>query len=201
MEYMKDVPDKYFDLCVTDPPYGVNLQYNSYSDTLENWQSLMQNFIPEINRICKMSIFPSCSINKLEWIYNNFPPNWLMCWHKGSPGHSAYVGFNDFEPLLVYGKIKGLQIHDYFTLNNTESMGNYNHPCPKPIKWFKMFYARISKSVEIKKIIDPFLGSGSSAIACYDFGVDEFVGCEIDKEYFEAGKKRFEIHKMQQKLF
>jgi site-specific DNA-methyltransferase (adenine-specific) len=50
------------------------------------------------------------------------------------------------------------------------------------------------------KIIDTHLGSGSSAIAAYDFGCD-FVGCEIDKEYYEAAKRRFDVHKMQQKLF
>jgi len=200
MEYMKDVPDKYFDLCVTDPPYGVNLDYNTYDDSLGNWKFLMTKFIPEIKRVSKMAIFPSCSINKMEWIYKYIPPDWLICWHKGSPGHSSYVGFNDYEPILVYGKLKGLQMHDYFSLNNDEKMGNYGHPCPKPIKWYKMFIARISKTVTINTMIDPFLGSGTGAIAAFDFGIAEFVGCEIDKEYYDAAVKRFENHKAQLKL-
>jgi site-specific DNA-methyltransferase (adenine-specific) len=50
------------------------------------------------------------------------------------------------------------------------------------------------------KIIDTHLGSGSSAIACYDFGIAEFVGTEIDKEYFEDAVKRFNIHKMQKQF-
>jgi len=96
IEYMATVSDKYFDLCLTDPPYGVGLKYNTYDDSLENWKTLMLKFIPEVKRTCKMAIFPSCSINKLDWIYKNFPPDWLICWHKGSPGHVSYVGFNDF---------------------------------------------------------------------------------------------------------
>ena len=197
IEYMATVPDKYFDLCLTDPPYGVDLKYNTYDDSLENWKLLMSSFIPGICRISKMVIFPSCSINKLAWIYQNFPPDWLLCWHKGSPGHVSYVGFNDFEPLLVYGKLKGLCMHDYFSLNNDEKMGNYGHPCPKPVKWYKMFLSRISKTAQVSTMIEPFLGSGTVAIAAYDFGIAEFVGCEIDKEYYDAGKQRFEIHKRQ----
>jgi len=92
-------------------------------------------------------------------------------------------------------------MHDYFSLNNDEKMGNYGHPCPKPVKWYKMFLSRISKTVSIYSIFEPFLGSGTGAIAAYDFGIKEFVGCEIDKDYYDAAVKRFNIHKMQTKLF
>ena len=199
MEGMKTFPDKYFDLCLTDPPYGVNLEYNTYNDTIENWFALMLDFVPEIKRISKMTIFPSCSINKMEWIYKNIPPDWLICWYKGSPGHSAYIGFNDFEPLLVYGKVADLHMHDYFTLTNTEKMGNHNHPCPKPVLWYKKLIKMIG-SRKIGKMIEPFAGSGSGIIAAIDYGC-EWIGFEIDEDYHKAASKRIEIHKKRPKPF
>lgn len=72
------------------------------------------------------------------------------------------------------------------------------HPTQKPVQLYKWLLRNYAKQGD--KIIDTHLGSGSSAIAAYDFGCD-FVGCEIDKEYFDAAKKRFDIYKMQQKLF
>jgi site-specific DNA-methyltransferase (adenine-specific) len=197
MEYMATLPDKAFDFCITDPPYGVGLKYNTYDDTLDNWHDLMNRFIPEIKRVCEMVIFPSCSINKMQWIYKNYPPDWLISWHKGSTGHAAYIGFNDWEPLLVYGKIKGLYLHDYFSAGNNESMGNYGHPCPKPLKYYTHFYSRIPTG---KKVFEPFLGSGTGAIAAHKWGFD-FVGTELDLDYYNAAVKRFKEQTMQQTLF
>jgi site-specific DNA-methyltransferase (adenine-specific) len=197
MEYMKTVPDKYFDFCITDPPYGVNLQYDTYNDTLDNWYNLMNDFIPEIKRICQMTIFPSCSINKMKWIYDNHNPDWLISWHKGSTGHAAYIGFNSWEPLLVYGKIKSLYLHDYVSISNTEKMGNYGHPCPKPIKYYKHFISKMPKKA---KIFEPFLGSGTAAIACHDLNYD-LIGCELSTNYYNLAVKRFNNHKLQTKLF
>ena len=62
MEGMAQFPDKYFDLCLTDPPYGVNLNYSTYIDTEDNWYRLMGEFMPEAIRISKMVILPSCQI-------------------------------------------------------------------------------------------------------------------------------------------
>ena len=194
MEFMRTLPDKFFDLCVTDPPYGVNLEYGVYHDTIENWYDLMDRFIPEIKRVCQMAIFPSCSINKMGWLYKNHPPDWLICWYKGSPGHSAYVGFNDWEPLLVYGKIKGVSMHDYMFVQNGEKMGSHGHPCPKPVQFFKTIYKRVN--VPIQRVVDPFMGSQSSRIAAYQLGFD-YWGCELDPDYYRDGCKRFDavIHK------
>ena len=73
------------------------------------------------------------------------------------------------------------------------------HPTQKPVQLYKWLLKNYAKPEF--KLLDTHGGSMSSVIAAYDFGISEMVCCEIDKEYFEAGKKRFEIHKMQQKLF
>jgi site-specific DNA-methyltransferase (adenine-specific) len=191
LDFMRGLPDKAYDLCLTDPPYGVDLEYSTYDDTLGNWFALMNRFIPEATRVSKMVIMPSCSINKLAWIYTNFPPDWLICWYKGSPGHNSFIGFNDWEPLLVYGKTDGICIHDYMNIRNTETMGSQSHPCPKPVKWFEYLYKKILNGKG--KVLDCFSGSGTSSIAAYNQGLI-YDGCELDKDYFKAGQKRLDDH-------
>jgi site-specific DNA-methyltransferase (adenine-specific) len=195
---LQEVPDKYFDLILTDPPYGVNLDYRTYVDTEENWFALMSKFIPEARRVSRMVVMPSCRIKALPFIYQNFPPDWIMCWYKGSPGIVSYVGFNDWEPLLVYGKNAGVQMHDYLAIRNDEPMGQYGHPCPKPIKWYKHLLQRCNPNNG--HVCDPFLGSGTGRIAAHEMGFD-FTGYEIDKDYFEAQEKRFHQYKSQLKIF
>lgn len=66
------------------------------------------------------------------------------------------------------------------------------HPTQKPIALYRWIFNRYTKPGN--KILDTHLGSGSSRIACYEMGLD-FIGCEIDTEYFEAQEKRFEEYK------
>jgi len=199
MEAMKEFPDKFFDVIITDPPYGVDLEYGLYKDSEANWYDLMHKFIPEAIRVSKMVIMPSCRIKALPWIYQNYPPDWLICWYKGSPGHVSYVGFNDWEPLLVYGKSHSkLSMHDYFQMRNDVKMGSFDHPCPKPVKWFQYLMQRTVP--DGGKVADCFLGSGSSRIAADSMGFD-FWGYELDKEYFDASCKRFDQYKAQLNLF
>lgn len=84
-----------------------------------------------------------------------------------------------------------------FTFRN--ATGGKIHPTEKPIQLYKWLLKNYAKPEF--KIIDTHLGSGSSAIAAYDFNVAEFVGTEIDKDYFDSAVKRFNNHTLQQKLF
>lgn len=170
------------DLVLTDPPYGVGLEYASYDDTAAAWRDLMLWLIPEARRIASMVIMPSCRILELPWIYSAFPPDWLLCWYKGSPGTAGFLGFNDWEPMLVYGKTKGLQMHDYFYAQ-PEPFTN-GHPCPKPLRWAEWILARISGSV-----IDPFMGSGTTLRAAKDLG-RKAIGIEIEERYCDLAAKR-----------
>ena len=72
------------------------------------------------------------------------------------------------------------------------------HPTQKPVALYKWIYQHYAK--EGNKILDTHLGSGSSRIEAYDMGLD-FVGCEIDKEYFEKQEERFRAYSAQQSLF
>ena len=184
LELMKEIPDKSIDLILTDPPYGVNLDYDVYEDTEENWYELMKKFIPEAKRCAKMVIMPSCQIKRLKWIYDNFPPDWLICWYKGSTGTAGFLGFNDYELLLVYGKIH-TRMHDYFKAQ-PEPFNN-GHPCPKPKQWARWIIKRATEEGMI--VLDPFAGSGSTLSACKELN-RKFIGIELSLEYCKIANKR-----------
>ena len=186
LEVMKKLPDKCIDLVLTDPPYGVNLKYDVYEDTEESWFEMMDKIIPEMRRVAKMVIFPSCQIKRLDWFYINHKPDWLICWYKGSPGHAGYVGFNDWEPHIVYGKITNT-MHDYFAATNDEKMGNYGHPCPKPTKWAEWLISRATKEGQI--VLDPFNGSGTTTFIAQKLGRN-FIGIDLSEDYCKIAEKR-----------
>ena len=184
LKVMRDFPDKSIDMVLTDPPYGVNLEYDIYKDTEENWYDLMKKVMPEFLRIGKMIILPSCQIKRLKWIYDNFPPDWLICWYKGSVGCAGFLGFNDWEPHLVYGK-NNTNMHDYFKAT-PESHKN-GHPCPKPLEWAMWLISRATKENDL--ILDPFIGSGTTAVACKRLKRN-YIGIELSKEYCEIARQR-----------
>lgn len=181
LETMARMPDKFIDLCLTDPPYGINLKYDNYEDIEDNWFKLMNQVLPEMIRVSKMVILPSCKIHRLEWIYNHFPPNWLICWYKGSPGHASYIGFNDWEPHLVYGRTKNrLYMHDYFQTKASPKKGTYDHPCPKPEDWALWIIKRATDEGNL--VYDPFLGSGTVAKIAKLLDRN-YIGSEISWDY------------------
>ena len=183
---LKRLPDKSVDLILTDPPYGVNLGYDVYDDTEENWFTLLNYAIPELRRLATMVILPSCQIKRLDWFYTNHKPDWILCWYKGSTGCSAYIGFNDWEPHLVYGKNTNT-MHDYFAVTNNEAMGNYGHPCPKPLGWASWIIKRATKESQI--ILDPFCGSGTTCVAAKMLG-RRYIGIDISEEYCDIARER-----------
>lgn len=188
LETMSRMPNKFVDLCLTDPPYGIDLAYDNYVDSEDNWYALMEKVIPEITRVSRMVIMPSTKIQRMEWIYNNFPPDWLICWYKGSPGHASYLGFNDWEPHLVYGRTKNrLYMHDYFQTKPSPKKGTYDHPCPKPVEWAEWIIQRATEEGNL--IYDPFLGSGTVAVVAERLGRN-WIGSEISPKYCKVAEER-----------
>jgi len=175
------------DLILTDPPYGVDLAYDVWKDDEPGWFKLMGELIPMMRAQADMVIFPSCQIKRLGWFYKNHPPDWLIAWHKGSPGHVSAIGFNDWEPLVVYGRSKGLSMHDYLSVNNDEKMGAYGHPCPKPLRWAGWLIDRACPEGGL--VIEPFLGSGTTLRAAKDSG-RRAIGIDISEKYCEIAANR-----------
>jgi site-specific DNA-methyltransferase (adenine-specific) len=203
LEYMATCKDKQFDLAIVDPIYGVNesahrthLGSNKLAKTKEYHHAVWaqkQTGIDYFNELFRVSR------NQIIWGGNYFGLPGSRCWIVWDKNNSA--DFADAE--LAYTSFdSSVRIFKYtwngMLQENMKDKEMRIHPTQKPVqlyKWLLKNYATPDM-----RIIDTHLGSGSSAIAAYDFGCD-FVGMEIDKEYFDAAKKRFDIYKSQGKLF
>lgn len=189
LEGLKLIPDKSVDLILTDPPYGVNLNYDIYNDTMENWYKLIDNILPLMLLKSKKVVMPVCNINSMIYIIKNFEaPKWRLCWYKGSPGQRTPIaGFQDWEELFVWGEGFKPGIHDFFKV--VPEKFDCGHPCPKPRDWARFLIRNFSKPNEL--ILDPFTGSGTTLSAAKELNRN-FIGFEISKEYCDIANKRLE---------
>ncbi len=186
MEYMATVPDKYFDLCLVDPPYGIK-NMNAGGRGMDGWTSWAKKdwdnaapdkkYFEELARISKHQII---------WGGNYFdlPPSkcWII-WDKGQRDFSLADGEMAWASFDKAMRIK--TIHRAVANQETKI-----HPTQKPVALYEWLLTNYAKKGQ--RILDTHLGSGSSAIAAHYFGVD-FVGCELDKDYFDAAKARFDM--------
>ena len=190
LDYMKDVPDKHFDLAIVDPPYGIkrggqtetftkNPKHKRKAHKQKEWDSdrPTDEYWGELFRVSKCQIV---------WGANYFsgflaPSMGWVVWDKGqdlsmSDGELAYTSF---DRALRIVRINRGELAREGTI----------HPTQKPIKLYKWLLKNYA--TPDMKIIDTHGGSMSSMIACHDFGC-EAVCCEIDEEYFDAAIKRFD---------
>ena len=210
MEYMKTLPDKAFDLAIVDPPYGIlapkmdmahgvpckgspastaekmrQLRRDKGAGKLKNralntmgcdWDDSppSQEYFTELFRVSK---------NQIIWggNYFNLPPTrGIVCWDKQQP----WENFSQWEMAWTsFDKPAKL-----VSISTTRTGEEKIHPTQKPVKLYKWLLMNFAS--EGDRILDTHLGSGSSRIACAELGFD-FVGCEIDKAYFELQEKRF----------
>jgi len=187
LDVMKDIPDKSIDLVLTDPPYGVNYEYNEYNDTPENLKELIKEFMPEVLRIGKRVLI-TCG-NGNQHLYPK--PDWTLAWVISAGAGQNKWGFTCWQPVLAYGK-------DAYRENNmgarpdiiqsNERSEIFGHSCTKPIEFWKTLLQRGSvKETDI--ILDPFLGSGTTAVASKHLKRN-FIGIEISPEYCKIAEQR-----------
>lgn len=193
MEYMRTLPDKAFDLAVVDPPYGIGnkfrggengkLQFNEICK--KGWDKAPNSeYFEELQRVSK---------NQIVWGGNYFnlrPSRCFIVWDKGI-GEDFSLAMCEMAWCSIDGNAK--IIKGIYTKGE-----NKIHPTQKPVALYAWIFSRYAKPGD--KILDTHLGSGSSRIAAYDAGLD-FVGCEIDKDYFDAQERRFTDYTAQTNLF
>ena len=188
MEYMAGLEDNAFDLAIVDPPYNLARFRNGIG---ENDRHKIKTHGAEWNNNAPTTKYFEMlfrvSFNQIIWGANNFtlPPSEYFCvWNKQqtvdnfASAELAWVSMG----LKMPAKVFNYSIHKH---NQTDKI----HPTQKPVNlydWLLQNYAKPEM-----RILDTHLGSGSSAIASHYFGCD-FVGCEIDKEYFELAQKRID---------
>lgn len=195
MELMKRYPDKYFDLAIVDPPYGIGnalvdgggtrkAKFDNNRDSIK-WDILpSKEYFNELFRISK---------NQIIWGGNYFdlpPTRCNLIWDKmqsfsGSDFELAWTSFDKASKAFRMSRVEAY-------------CGGKMHPTQKPVKLYEWILKNFAK--ENDKILDTHLGSGSIAIACHNYYFD-LTACEIDKEYYNKAVERIEKHKKQVRLF
>jgi site-specific DNA-methyltransferase (adenine-specific) len=199
MEYMRGLPDKAFDLAIVDPPYGIlnktkrggQRSPHKYKVRSEGWDYKPNaDYWEELFRVSNNQIV--CGGNYFTDYL--FPNNAWIFWYKHQPvdnyadGEFIWTSFNDKQ-----GKC-----FDYMYYGAINSETDRFHPTQKPVALYKWLLKNYAKQGD--RILDTHLGSGSSAIAAHYGGFD-FVGCELDTDYFNAASKRFEQATAQMAMF
>jgi site-specific DNA-methyltransferase (adenine-specific) len=209
MEYMATLEDNAFDLAIVDPPYGINAANMNMGDGYygkgrkdrlssgagklkgrniqimkSEWDEKppSREYFLELERV---------SVGRIIWGGNYFdlpPTRGIVAWDKCQP----WPNFSAFE--LAWTSFDSPA--KLFRFNNAVS--GKIHPTQKPVKLYKWLLKNYAK--EGQRILDTHLGSGSSAIAAHYFGVD-FVGCELDADYYKAACERFDRETRQIDMF
>lgn len=188
MALMARYPDKHFDLAVVDPPYGIGISSNSFRQKHKKtgWDSAIPDYsyFLELFRVSK---------NQVIWGGNYFdlpPSQGFLIWDKKQPHNfssamceMAWMSFQ--SPAKIFAK------------HVVTCETNKIHPTQKPVALYSWIFANYAKPGQL--ILDTHLGSGSSRIAADKAGLN-FVGCELDADYFAAQEKRWLEYKMQLKL-
>jgi len=197
MEGMKTFPDKYFDLAIVDPPYGIGKRilgtWGNQKETGKN-NAVKWDYKPpeeywiELFRISNNQIIWGAN-NFIEHLYSSMG---IICWDKMNGTNNlsdfefAWTSFTDKTARMF-------RMH-HFSAGYDDKI----HPTQKPVQLYKWILHNYAKPDF--KIIDTHVGSGSSIIAFLDYGCD-WIGFEIDEDYHKAASERIEIHKQQLKLF
>ena len=201
MELMARYPDKYFDLAIVDPPYGIgggvdnrkaietksgnNLKRLARKGGME-WDRTIpkKEYFDELKRVSK---------NQIVWGGNYMIENLdntrcFIVWDK-----MTYI------PTMSQIELAWSSFTTHSQLVKINSnQNNRIHISQKPIDLYKWLLNKYAKQGD--KILDTHLGSGSIAIACHDYGFD-LTACELDKEYFDKAMQRINNHTAQTKLF
>lgn len=187
------------DLVLTDPPYGVGLSKKanknkvnevSYTQINDDMDYIKNVVIPVINNCIRISniTFVTCGTRAL-WEYPE--PEATGAFYTEFGGGLGKWGFTCFQPILFYGKDpylkNGLGARSNSYSNKKPPVKN-GHPCPKPIEFIKWAVNRCSID-NADLILDPFLGSGTTAVAAKQLG-RKCIGIELEAKYLDIAVER-----------
>ena len=209
MDYLKECKDNEFDLAIVDPPYGIDAANSFGGDQRKSGNGLAKKtafnkkdwdknipdkeYFLELFRVSKHQI-----IWGANYMSHHLPPSmgWIV-WDK----ENGTTKFSDCE--LAFSSFDRALRKFTFMWNGMLQQKMHNkeqriHPTQKPVDLYSWLLSNYAKPE--MKILDTHLGSGSSAIAAHYFGCD-FVGIELDKDYYDTAKKRFEQQTAQLDMF
>jgi len=200
LEFMKDIPDNSIDLVLTDPPYNISqksgglreLDFGEWDKDKDN--KIVFQALKEIDRVNNGTIIVFCGNQQFSYIYNflkskNYITKCLI-WLKPNPSvincqHSFVTG----QELMVYAKKRNALFNPNFKLSYFKYPfpNQREHPTEKPIELIKELIKDCSKENDL--ILDPFLGSGTTAVAAKHLKRN-FIGIEISPEYCKISRER-----------
>jgi site-specific DNA-methyltransferase (adenine-specific) len=190
LEFMATVADKFYDLAIVDPPYGIdrnnmNMGNSVFNKDDKKWDISVPNseYFKELFRISK---------NQIIWGGNYFdlpPSQYFAIWDKGE----TMYGRDFAEAEYAWINKGGTRI-----FKKSPNQPERIHPTQKPVNLYEWLLINYAK--EGDKILDTHGGSQSSRIACFNLGFELDI-LELDKDYFDQANKRFEQHKKQLTLF
>ncbi len=205
MQLLKETPDKYYELAIVDPPYGIgadksnnnagsrekNNGWKAYKETDWDNEIPKKEYWAELFRISK---------NQIVWGGNYMteflkPSMGWVIWDKGqrdfslADGEMAWTSFDKAMRIFTYSRGKHLA--------DKNKEGGGIHPTQKPVALYKWLLKNYAK--EGDKILDTHCGSGSIAIATHYMGFS-LTACELDKEYFDSAVERITNQTRQQTL-
>lgn len=208
---LKEILEKYKErkiIIVSDPPFNIGCRYKSYKDKLKEQDYL--NFMCEIFSSC-----PSVIIHYPETIYKiafkmNKVPERVVSWvyNSNTARQHRDIAFFDVKPnfkqmiqpyknqndkrikeRMLQG-IRGGALYDWWNVNQVKNVSKnkekISHPCVMPLKVMENIIGILPEDA---LIIDPFMGTGTTGVACINKHRD-FIGIEIEKEYYEIAKNR-----------
>ena len=175
------------DVVITDPPYGVGVEYNIYKDTRQNlkklindvWPLLLQTpLVAATTGVMNMFLYPK--------------PLWSLCWFSAAGIGMGPWGFCTWQPILVWGKDpylaagKGSMPDGFSYMSSVEKN---DHPVPKPAEVMRWIIKRTT--LKPCTILDPFAGSGVTLTEAQALG-HKAIGIELDEKYCELIANRLE---------
>jgi len=190
MALMALTPDKAFDLAIVDPPYGIGIANNPVrqAHAKKQWDSSIPDgsYFDQLKRVSR---------NQIIWGGNYFidylgNTQGFLIWDKVQP--------HDFSLAMCEMAWSSIQSPAKIWKRSVLAEQDKIHPTQKPVKLYEWLLTNYAKSGD--RILDTHLGSMSSVIACANLGF-EITGCELDKDYFDAGCKRVVDSLRQERMF
>ena len=194
LDVMRQMPDGCVDAVITDPPYGIGFDYPAYDDSPDKYEPLMRDVVEQLERISDGA--------KFVWQTMLNADKWHRWFPEGFRLFAACKGFVQFrptpiqyswDPVVFWGNVKGqpsVGKRDYHVQRKAPfgaGRPKIDHPCPRPVE--QVMYVIDSATDIGDTIFDPFMGSGTTAVAAKKLG-RHYFGCDINSAYVDMARAR-----------
>lgn len=196
-------------IIVTDPPFNIGYHYNEYKDRMQadSYYEMLSGlldiapcvFIHYPEALYELSARSGVSPTRVvSWVYNSNTAKQHrdIAFYGVKPNFNQvrqpYKNLNDkrIQQRIAEGKT-GCKLYDWWNINQVKNVSKDKtaHPCQMPLEVMKNIVGILPRD---STIVDPFMGSGTTGVACIEIGLD-FIGIEMDSKYFEIAKNRLKL--------